>query len=156
MSLRFQKQIRAQQRQWRGQIEGCEVGPARIGLLIRFAAEKFRYNGRAKPFEQTPHTLRRRRVAHNGQRDSWLGSAGHGMCRACGRWRDRIWHHIMPLMNGGSNNRHNRLRICEECHAQIHPHLDVPGRTNEQLYHEARRTLQPDLRPRLVKKAATA
>lgn len=45
-------------------------------------------------------------------------------CFAC-RSLDRrlVWHHVIQLQNGGSNNRRNRVSICEACHADVHPWL---------------------------------
>jgi len=61
---------------------------------------------------------------------------------------------MIQLQHGGSNGRINRVRICEECHAQIHPHLAVPAETDETLYRQAQQRLAPrfDPTPRLVRR----
>jgi HNH endonuclease len=146
VSLRQAKQAKREQRRRWEALRRAPMGPERIGLLIRFAAPTPRDR------QVSIEALRRRRQGFNQMRDGWLGDAGGGQCFGCGRhWRERCWHHIKPLMVGGSNGWKNRVPICTECHAQIHPWLPVPDATNEQLYRLARQpqALGP---PRLVKK----
>lgn len=52
-------------------------------------------------------------------------------CFACD-WPKRmagrlIWHHIIQVQNGGSSRLWNLVRLCEDCHAQIHPWLPRPA-----------------------------
>lgn len=43
-------------------------------------------------------------------------------CFIC-RHSDRpfIWHHIIQVQNGGSNDSRNRVELCELCHTRVHP-----------------------------------
>jgi 5-methylcytosine-specific restriction protein A len=41
-------------------------------------------------------------------------------CQGCGRWRDDRDHvdHIVPLSQGGTNDRENLQRLCLSCHSR--------------------------------------
>jgi hypothetical protein len=45
------------------------------------------------------------------------------VCWSCSKTRFLIRHHVIQLQNGGSNWHLNIVRICEDCHAEIHPWL---------------------------------
>lgn len=51
-------------------------------------------------------------------------------CFACG-WKRRmvrlIWHHVIQVQHGGSASLWNHVRLCEDCHAQVHPWLTRPS-----------------------------
>lgn len=47
-------------------------------------------------------------------------------CFACGG-NAQIRHHIILIKHGGSNSGKNIVRLCKECHAEIHPWLKNPG-----------------------------
>ena len=49
-----------------------------------------------------------------------------GACWACAREAVLVRHHIIQIQNGGSNDNANLIRICDWCHAEIHPWLDMP------------------------------
>jgi 5-methylcytosine-specific restriction endonuclease McrA len=38
-----------------------------------------------------------------------------------------VSHHIIQLQHGGSNRKANLVRICEWCHAAIHPWMTAPA-----------------------------
>lgn len=48
------------------------------------------------------------------------------MCFVCG-WSSRairlIWHHVIQVQHGGSASLWNQVRICDDCHAKVHPWL---------------------------------
>jgi len=44
-----------------------------------------------------------------------------GKCFVCKLKNAISPHHIILLKNGGMDNIHNRISICEECHKIIHP-----------------------------------
>lgn len=46
-----------------------------------------------------------------------------GRCFACRKWYAKVRHHIIGLNHGGHNGKHNIVRLCVWCHAQIHPWL---------------------------------
>lgn len=45
----------------------------------------------------------------------------------CCRSRDRhtYWHHVIQVQHGGSNNSHNLVSLCHECHRRVHPWLEA-------------------------------
>lgn len=45
-----------------------------------------------------------------------------GPCKVCGR-PSEVRHHIIQLRNGGSNHGSNVIRLCKDCHSEIHPWL---------------------------------
>lgn len=46
-----------------------------------------------------------------------------GPCWACQNHDILITHHVIQIQNGGNSWEHNLLRICETCHAEVHPWL---------------------------------
>lgn len=40
-------------------------------------------------------------------------------CEVC-RGKGSEIHHIVPIKNGGNNDKRNLLRVCVECHEKIH------------------------------------
>jgi 5-methylcytosine-specific restriction endonuclease McrA len=59
-------------------------------------------------------------------RNFYLGAS----CVACGA-RAEVRHHVRPLGHGGDNRRSNVVMLCESCHAEIHPWLEVsPSETD--------------------------
>ena len=152
MSMRFQKRLRKAQRARSVRLKMTPPGPLRIGLLIEFARPMRTPSGNVIA---TRGPVCRRRQGFLVQKRAWLGEAGVGCCSACGRPdRMRVWHHICQLQHMGSNSPRNLLKICHECHAQIHPHLTMTETVDEDLYQAARLTTQRsfDARPRLVKR----
>jgi hypothetical protein len=146
-SLRLAKKTRAVMRSRYDELRSVPAGPARIRILIDAARDRVIHAGR--PWQVPDRLYSARRERHNEARDSWLGRAAFGTCFACGRSADRIWHHVLPLNNGGTNSARNRVRVCRECHAQIHPHLPIELNTNEAIYREATRAVES--KPRLVR-----
>lgn len=53
-------------------------------------------------------------------------SAGEGKCWACPHFELLVWHHVIQLQHGGTNAPANLVKICEWCHAEIHPWLTAP------------------------------
>ena len=50
-------------------------------------------------------------------------SAGGGKCEYCGReidYRGMQLHHVVPVSMNGTNNPHNLMCLCSECHHLIH------------------------------------
>jgi hypothetical protein len=151
LSQRFTAKLRKGQNQRHQAIRGSVPGPHRIALLIEFAKHTVQFSNKTWHPEDLP--VRRRRFASAKE---WLHNAGCGWCRACGRQNRKLcWHHIMLLSSGGSNAPKNLIKICAECHAQIHLHLQPPSDTDDALYRAARAIkLKPfDPTPRLVRNA---
>lgn len=44
-------------------------------------------------------------------------------CFACGHVRTSDWHHVIQIQHGGSNYLRNRVCLCADCHARVHPWL---------------------------------
>ena len=44
-------------------------------------------------------------------------------CKRCGSNYSLHVHHIVSLSRGGSNDLSNLITLCEDCHAQCHPHM---------------------------------
>jgi hypothetical protein len=49
------------------------------------------------------------------------------ICEKCHRARADTVHHILPVSLAGSNELSNLLHVCDVCHTQIHPWLNVNG-----------------------------
>ena len=45
-------------------------------------------------------------------------------CEVCGR-KSEIRHHIIPLLNNGSNSPKNIIQLCNNCHCSIHLWMPV-------------------------------
>lgn len=41
-------------------------------------------------------------------------------CAACGREDDLQYHHLVPVVRGGTDDPTNIIVLCAECHAKIH------------------------------------
>lgn len=52
-------------------------------------------------------------------------------CKRCGSNYSLHVHHIISLSHSGSNDLSNLITLCEDCHAQCHPHMK--GYQGEQL-----------------------
>ena len=39
-----------------------------------------------------------------------------------------VRHHVVLLSKGGRNKRNNIVPLCNECHVQLHPHMQKSGR----------------------------
>jgi len=53
----------------------------------------------------------------------------NGPCVVCYSHIANCQHHIIMLINGGSNKPYNRINICNFCHAQIHPWIKCDEKT---------------------------
>lgn len=51
-------------------------------------------------------------------------------CRSGDRWL--VWHHVIQLQYGGSNEQRNRVPLCLNCHARVHPDNPALQRTRAQ------------------------
>lgn len=85
-----------------------------------------RYYASAATFPTTDHGRRMRQRYEEKKRRGQIKPAGAGPCFCCGSSGERLWHHIIQLQHGGTNRPLNRVKVCEGCHAKIHPWLDVP------------------------------
>lgn len=52
-------------------------------------------------------------------REMLVKTLGNKCCN-CGSEKNIEYHHIVPLINGGTNNLSNIVPICEECHNKAH------------------------------------
>ena len=59
------------------------------------------------------------------RKPSLLSYKSRQPCFACGG-RSHVRHHIIQLQHGGSNKKRNIVRLCHDCHAEIHPWLKHP------------------------------
>ena len=80
------------------------AGEPRLALLVEFASVKAR---RLQSYKQ----MRPMAVCMR---------PGVEQCFACAR-PGYIRHHVIQVMNGGRNKATNLVRLCKECHDQIHP-----------------------------------
>jgi 5-methylcytosine-specific restriction endonuclease McrA len=117
ISLRKLKKYRAAQRERRAIWKATPVGPDRLGLLVEWARVTVRARSDAE--------LSMIRRGFNASKDEWRGHAGVGLCHACGRDGSRVWHHIVQLQNGGTNSPNNLVKVCQPCHAVIHPFMPM-------------------------------
>lgn len=64
-------------------------------------------------------------------RDSMKEKLGN-ICVNCGSTESIEYHHIVPIINGGSNNLSNIVPLCYECHCKAHDkaykHRSIEGR----------------------------
>lgn len=75
--------------------------PNRISELRRLASLKIN--------NTVPYMVRRKRYFR-----------AEGPCLVCREWMATCQHHIVMLINGGSNKPYNRIMICDHCHSQVH------------------------------------
>lgn len=98
-----------------------EAETDRIGALKRFAEIAI-----ARPAEWDFAAVR-------ADADRTL-SPRHSMGRDCYACRKTVHelagHHVIQIQHGGSNHVRNRVRICTECHAKIHPWLPKPAQAD--------------------------
>lgn len=47
------------------------------------------------------------------ERDGWR-------CQTCGRMTNLEVHHQQPRSHSGSDEEHNLITLCADCHAQVH------------------------------------
>ncbi|MBI5651167.1 MAG: HNH endonuclease [Chloroflexi bacterium] len=61
----------------------------------------------------------------NWTRLAWFVKRRDGMrCVECGATDEVLHaHHIIPLSRGGTNHPNNLQTLCENCHAEKHPHM---------------------------------
>lgn len=86
----------------------------RMGALRRFAEIAI-----ARPADWDFGAIRAAAEAKPGPLSNWQRE-----CFACRRTsRQFVSHHIIQIQHGGSNYARNRVSICEDCHAKIHPWL---------------------------------
>jgi hypothetical protein len=88
----------------------------RLALLQRYAEKRVVSND--------PRSHAERRAAY--QRGNPRGRSLVGQCWCCSGWASVYNHHVIQLQHGGSNSSLNIVRICGECHADIHPWLERP------------------------------
>jgi len=51
------------------------------------------------------------------RKDNWA-------CKRCGAKNTKLYaHHLIPLIEGGSNELKNLVSLCEECHKDMHFHM---------------------------------
>lgn len=118
----------------------------RLAVLLRTARLRVDGDGDGEP----QHLVRSARRHARGTAPPQVS-----LCWVCEQPRRLRWHHVIQLQHGGSNHPRNRVPICDEDHAYIHPHLPIPPvTTNEDLALAARALLRegpPLSRPRLIR-----
>lgn len=88
--------------------ERVQRGEPRLSLLVEFAKRKA---WRLTSYRQMrPLSLGMRR--------------GVSPCFVCSR-PGHIRHHVIQVQHGGRNKGSNLVRLCKECHDQIHPWMQV-------------------------------
>jgi hypothetical protein len=60
-------------------------------------------------------------------------------CECCGKLGEAVRHHIVPVSCGGPDNNRNIVKICGECHVEIHPWMKTRPVDEEWLEREAKR-----------------
>ena len=51
------------------------------------------------------------------RKDNWV-------CQRCGAKNTKLYaHHLIPLIEGGSNELKNLITLCEKCHRDMHFHM---------------------------------
>jgi 5-methylcytosine-specific restriction endonuclease McrA len=107
---------------WRTAMKACAQA-GRLALLVEWSAVKVVPNSRRSLQEMRAAA----RSCFRPPRDKF------GECWACLGWADLVRHHVIQLQHGGSNNHLNTVKICGECHAVIHPWLDMPTERTVQI-----------------------
>jgi hypothetical protein len=93
----------------------------RMAALKRFAEIAI-----ARPADWDVGAVRAQATAHGRLR------GGNGECFACRHAADGlVSHHVIQIQFGGSNYIRNRVDLCEECHAAIHPWLPPAARRSK-------------------------
>ena len=87
-------------------------GIQKIALLIEMAGQVFGDKNGHKG------SLRKRRSRFDENKGKYYRL--DGPCRVCGRAAN-VRHHIVQLQNGGGNHGTNLVRLCDGCHATVHP-----------------------------------
>lgn len=99
---------------WRREMKAChESTGMRLALLQTWAEVKVKPRGGGS-------TAERRAKARACLKAPRLKL---GQCWACAGFADLVRHHVIQLQNGGTNWHLNTVKICEACHAAIHPWL---------------------------------
>lgn len=98
---------------WRQDRNRAKTFAARIAALQRWAAVVVKSDGR---------TTQERREAF---RRGWTKPLERveGTCWACRQKAFLVRHHVIQLQHGGNSNHLNVERICDICHALVHPWL---------------------------------
>lgn len=89
----------------------------RLTLLQKFACIKVRPKRHKEHVLVPLHELRARANRITRTRFPF------GACWACGSWAELFRHHVIQLQHGGTNCHLNFVKICEMCHAEVHPWL---------------------------------
>ena len=100
---------------YRWRFDMKHAGPTRderIDLLKRWALVQAKADGRSNA---------ERRFAYN--RISKPQEPEIGRCWACKLGNYLITHHVVQIQNGGNSFHLNFIKICEDCHALVHPWL---------------------------------
>lgn len=84
--------------------------------LLRTAAKVRVFTGFNDPSGEEVRASWNRRVRRGGSNVAVV-------CFACRKARKTVTHHVVQLQNGGTNQRLNRVSVCRQCHAKIHPWL---------------------------------
>lgn len=87
------------------------AGEDRIGALRRFVEIAI-----ARDAGCDPETVRAESSNHRLFANVCFG------CRRADR-QPLIWHHVIQIQHGGSNLLRNRVALCDDCHADVHPWL---------------------------------
>ncbi len=104
----------------------AQVG--RLGALKRFAEIAI-----ARPTDWDYAGIRAAAETMGRARSSWTDE-----CYGCRRGSRRlVAHHVIQIQHGGSNYLRNRVDVCEDCHAAIHPWLPKPAQTEKSGWYRA-------------------
>ena len=91
-------------------------GRERLALLQIYAEKRF-------PMKRSREELRRI-FKTSRMCISWLYKK---TCFVCGE-KPNVRHHIIQLQHGGTNIHSNIVPLCNSCHAEVHPWLELPDK----------------------------
>ena len=101
---------------FRKQFGQCQTQEAKIALLREMSCRYF--------FKSSKRGLQWMRARFDAKKGKYFRL--EGKCKVC-RKDAGVRHHVIALQNGGGNQGNNLIRLCFDCHAEIHPWLKVLG-----------------------------
>lgn len=92
----------------------------RIELLSEYAERKYFFR-----YPKLRYVRVRKSFSKKQSRARYRVPGYHSFpCKVCGI-AESIKHHIIQVQHGGDNRNMNLIRVCESCHAAIHPWLEI-------------------------------